>query len=381
VAGATTFRDRKAITGADDMTEWNRRAALAAMAGGAAAATLSPALAATPGRVLPKATRRMMVRADDIGHSVVCNIGAFEAIDRGVVSTVDLMLDSPGSVDAMEKLRQRPWLSVGWHMHMWGKPVSDPKTVPSLVEHGGEFDGRFRMDLARSPDVVFEEAVRELNAQLERCRRVLGRVVETANGGNDASPWGRAIKQVVTARGIVHDHFSQPATAPSYVRHVQQAQARGEAWAQFYPAAASPAVSAAPQWASRKIVNLAGTTAYIDLLTDSVSAVEQNYDPVKFYVEDRSGILAQPADVVSFQAWHPGYVDYYVYRLGERVNRPRAQQFVVGRTQDAHAMCDPRLKTWIRDNRIALITMRDALTGSNDYQNHLRAIGSDLAMA
>ena len=32
--------------------------------------------------------RRMVVRADDIGMSKVCNIGTFEAIENGVVTAV-----------------------------------------------------------------------------------------------------------------------------------------------------------------------------------------------------------------------------------------------------------------------------------------------------
>ena len=100
-----------------------------------------------------------------------------------------------------------------------------------------------------------------------------------------------------------------------------------------------------------------------------------------FYTQDRTGILTTPADVITWQAWHPGYVAYYVYRLGERVNRARAQQFVVGRTQDVAAMTDPRLRDWIKTNRIELINFRDALHGTREFQNHHKAIGSDLAMA
>jgi predicted glycoside hydrolase/deacetylase ChbG (UPF0249 family) len=111
-----------------------------------------------------------------------------------------------------------------------------------------------------------------------------------------------------------------------------------------------------------------------------VSAVEKNYDAVRYYVEDRAGILTSPLDTIWWQAWHPGYVDYYVYRLGERVNRARAQQFVVSRTQDVHALTSPILRKWIKANNIELINFRDALYGTRTFQNHLAAIGSDLAI-
>jgi predicted glycoside hydrolase/deacetylase ChbG (UPF0249 family) len=324
--------------------------------------------------------RKMVVRADDVGFSKVCNIGTFETIEKGVVTSADVMLDSPGTEDALERLRALPWISVGWHMHMWGAPVLDPKQVPSLVEKEGPFAGRFRLDLSRAEDVVFDEALRELRAQLDRCIRILGRVPDTGSGGRGNSSWGRAVRQVNDEYGLPYGFAGQPPTSEEYVKKIKAAQEAGEEWAKYYSATPNPATIADEKWASRKIINAAGTTAYIDLLTDSVSQVEAKYDPVLFYTEDRAGILKYPEDVIITQSWHPGYVDYYVYRLGERGNRARAQQFVVGRVQDVAALCDIRLKDWIRENRIELVNFRDALYGTREYQNHLKLIGSDLAL-
>ena len=328
--------------------------------------------------------RKMVVRADDIGMSKFCNFGAFEAIEHGVVTAAAIMLADPGTEDALERLKSYPWLSVDWHMHMWGAPVADRKDVPSLIEKGGRFDGRFRTDLAQAPDVVFDEAVTELRAQLDRCAKMLGRVPDTGAAGgppaNDKLPWGRAVRQVIAEYGLAYNFTSSAPTPDSYLKHIKDAQAVGEQWAKYYSTAPNPGSKADEKWASRKIFAPAGTAAYVDLLTDSISSVEKNYDPVLFYTEDRFGILKTSADTICWQGWHPGYVDYYVYRLGERVNRARAQQFVVGRVQDVSAMCDVRLKDWIKQNRIELVNFRDALHGTHEYQNHLKVIGSDLYM-
>jgi len=48
--------------------------------------------------------------------------------------------------------------------------------------------------------------------------------------------------------------------------------------------------------------------------------------------------------------------------------------------QDSWAMRDVRLKNWIKQNNIELVSYHDALYGANNYQNHLKAIGSDLCM-
>lgn len=324
--------------------------------------------------------RKMVVRADDIGMSKVCNIGTFEAIQNGVVTAAAVMLADPGTEDALERLKAYPWLSIDWHMHMWGAPVTDASRVPSLVERDGPFAGRFRMDLAQAQDVVFAEAVTELRAQLLRCDRILGKVPDTGSAGNNRSPWGKAVQQVTDEFGLVYNFSANQAIPEKYLQHIKEAQGRGEEWAKYYSSAPNQGSKADEKWASRKIYTAAGPAAYGDLLTDSISSVEKNYDPVLFYTEDRAGILKTPMDWITWQAWHPGYVDYYVYRLGERVNRARAQQFVVGRTQDVAAMCDIRLRNWIKQNNIELVNFRDALYGSNEYQNHLKAIGSDLCM-
>ena len=365
-------------------TNVDRRMVMRAMgvgvAGLALASTPLAALAQSTAAAKP-AARKFIVRADDIGHSIVCNIGTFEAIENGVVTAADVMLADPGTEDALERFRAYPWLSVGWHQHMWGAPVLGASRVPSLVEKGGEFDGRFRTDVLTSGDVVFEEALAECRAQIERCLRILGKVPDTAGTTKASSPFRSALKQVIEEYGIAHDYYWQAASSKPYMDHVQKAQAAGEEWSKYYSPTPMPAVKPDDRWADRKITTAAGTEAYIDLLTDSISSVEANYDPVKFFTEDQAGILKAPTDTIFWQAWHPGYVDYYIYRLGERYPRARAQQFVIGRTQDVAAMTSPVVKAWIKTNIIELINFRDALYGTADYQNHLKSIGSDLAVA
>lgn len=179
---------------------------------------------------------------------------------------------------------------------------------------------------------------------------------------------------------IPYNYSATEPTSPVYLKKVRDAQANGENWAKYYSTNIVPGNKPSAKWADRKIVSPAGAEAFIDLLTDSVSSVEKNYDPVLFYTQDRSGILNYPEDVVTWQAWHPGYLDYYAYRLGERVNRARAQQFVVGRVQDVAALCDDRLRNWIKQHNIELIGFRDALHGTRDFQKHLAAAHSDLAV-
>ena len=325
---------------------------------------------------------RMIIRADDVGFTDVCNIGAFETIERGLTTSADVMLDCPGTEDALRRLKDLPWISVGWHTHMWGSPVLDSRKVPSLVEHGGQFDGRFRTDLQMAEDVVYDEAVVELRAQLDRCLEILGRVPDTAGGfrNRGGSPWQQASLAVCEEYGLPHDFARRESIGEQLLTRIRKAQDEGLPWAQHLPFLAGPVTFPDPRWADRNVVVAEMHQAYIDLYTDSFTDVEERYDPVLYYTEDRAHLLDYPDDTVVEQSWHPGYVDYFVYRLGERVHRDRARPFVLARVQDVEALCSERLRAWILEHRIELVNFRDALYGTCEYQNHLRATGSNLYM-
>ena len=42
------------------------------------------------------------------------------------------------------------------------------------------------------------------------------------------------------------------------------------------------------------------------------------------------------------------------------------------------ALTSDTLKNWVREHNIELINFRDALHGTQEYQNHLRSVDSDL---
>ncbi len=305
---------------------------------------------------------KLVIRGDDVGYSKVCNIGSFEAVENGVVTSMDVMLDTPGTIDALERLRAYPWISVGWHCHFWGSPVLGSNTVPTLYDAAR--DG-FRTDLYWAEDVCFDEALAELRAQLELCVRILGRAPDV--GGSLAnspaaagSPFSRALQQVHEEFHIVTDFMG---TDLGGVR-----------------------LPASDQWSDRQIY-IRGLMEYCRPLrtapltaagwTDSITAL-MDYDPIRFYLEDESGLLTQDDGSITVHAWHPGYVDYYVYRRGD--HSAASYCFKDIRTVDVHALCSPEVRGWLRDNRIELINLRDALYGTREYQNHLHAAGSELAL-
>ena len=56
---------------------------------------------------------KLVMRADDFGYTKAYNDGMIKAVREGVVTYVDLMLDCPGTEDAIEQIKAYPWVSVG----------------------------------------------------------------------------------------------------------------------------------------------------------------------------------------------------------------------------------------------------------------------------
>lgn len=298
----------------------------------------------------------MIVRIDDVGYTPVNNIGLFRVFDQGVGTSADVMLDTPGTKEALELLRGYSWLSIGWHTHFWGSPVLGPDQVPHLIDHES---GQFRADLNRIREDadVRAELAKEMEAQIRLCIRILGKAPDTTEIMEPEDTEFFRMKEQTAKRFGIAIHFSS-----------RQRRDREGRLSYTKPD---------PKWEDRKIVWMDPGPAYRELFSDSLEEMGK-YDPVRYYTEDLGKMMDLPEDIVCGQAWHPGYVDDYVAMDGDK--GPKARNFIECRLTDIRALCSRELKDWIIENRIELVSFTDALYGRQDYQNHLLAIGSDLCM-
>lgn len=284
---------------------------------------------------------KLIVRADDFGYTKTHNDGTLEAINHGIVTTVDLMLDTPGTLDAMERIKNYPWISIGWHSHFWGSPVLDPSEVPSMVNEEGKF--KFRKDQSLKNTCNYDEVVKECRAQLQRCIAILGRVPDTTSIQNNAGVFEQARKQVCDEYGIVYNFFNKPDKEGKLIPADKKYQ-HLNIYMPNQPA-----------------------TVYKVCYEDSMT-VRRTYNPVRYYLEDHNHIMDKE---IAITAWHPGYLDPYVMNESSMTEC---------RVIDVWALCSKELKQWIIDNQIELINHRDALYGTHEYQNHLQHSHSPLAI-
>ena len=298
--------------------------------------------------------KRLIIRTDDVGYTNVHNMGTFETYEHGYSTSADVMLESPGTVDALKRLKDMPWVSTGWHTHFWNSCVLDPKEVKSLVIPGTD---RFRHDLRDADDVDYGEALREMRAQLDRCMDILGKVPDVGGTGRGTKPFTKAMEKVTAEYGMAHDY--------GHRMHL-----RADGGFDIDPVD--------PKWeaAGIYIVDQRGVVAG-DVMKETLKELE-NYDPVRFLLEDRSKFFDLPDGAALMHGFHPAYVDYYVARLGDY--GPNMIYYTLSRAFDVEALCSKRLHDWIKENNIELCSLRDALYGTHDYQNHLRYIKSDLCV-
>ena len=117
---------------------------------------------------------QLVVNADDFGLTQSVNAGIVEAHGHGILTSTTLLANGAAFDGAVEAARNARGLGVGVHLNLTeGRPVSNPRDVPSLVNAGGELYGGPGGVMRRLlvGQMRLEEVEREFAAQIEKVRR------------------------------------------------------------------------------------------------------------------------------------------------------------------------------------------------------------------
>ena len=111
--------------------------------------------------------RRLIVNADDFGLARSVSTGIIDVYQAGQLSSTTLMVNMPGTEEAVDLAERHPGLGMGLHFNLTeGRPLTDAR---SLIDSDGAF--LLRGDLIRRSirgRVEPSEIARELTAQLDR---------------------------------------------------------------------------------------------------------------------------------------------------------------------------------------------------------------------
>jgi len=113
----------------------------------------------------------LLVRGDDMGHSLDVNLGFIKAHTEGIVTSASLMAPSLYFDDAITRCKAHPKLAPGIHLTLMAtvpmRPVSPPDQVSSLIAPNGFFYHGLEDFLKSEPKI--DEVEKEVRAQIEKC--------------------------------------------------------------------------------------------------------------------------------------------------------------------------------------------------------------------
>jgi predicted glycoside hydrolase/deacetylase ChbG (UPF0249 family) len=118
----------------------------------------------------PNISMKVILHADDFGYDDDTSRATIELLNRGILTSATIMVNSPAANTAIAYAKGHPDKSFGVHLtYVDGlKPISSPKDIPSLVDETGVF---LPSDKIRKKAMLFSlrtaEIERETAAQLQ----------------------------------------------------------------------------------------------------------------------------------------------------------------------------------------------------------------------
>ena len=290
--------------------------------------------------------KRLIYRCDDVGYSPAYDLGIFEVLNSGIGCSADVMFDACDAAEALKKLKDMPWLSVGWHRHLWERPVLDPKEVPSLVDENGRFKWGHRKNHLMK-EATYEDAYKEFEAEMKLCYDNLGRYPDVAGVRDDDIPLEKAFKDICDKYNITYGFFTAVHPRPLKIGEKSDGPDR------------KPTV-AMEKWADKNIISCP-----IQVGGGFDMKRLDEYDPLI----PMTNLKWTDKEEIYFYGWHPGYLDLHI------LNESTCS---IHRVMENRAALSEEYKNWIIDNHVELINFRDDLYGTNELQDHLKAINSPL---
>ena len=118
--------------------------------------------------------KRLILRADDLGFSEGVNCGIERSVRDGLIRNVGIMTNMPAAPHGVELLSGLP-VCFGQHTNICaGRPLTDPKLIPSITNANGEFKSSKVYRSAKEDFVVLDEVILEIEAQYRRFKELTG---------------------------------------------------------------------------------------------------------------------------------------------------------------------------------------------------------------
>jgi chitin disaccharide deacetylase len=116
--------------------------------------------------------RVVMFHCDDAGMSHASNLGAIESFEKGVVTSISIMMPCPWVPEIVRYVKEHPQVDAGlhltmnseWNLYRWG-PVAGKPAVPGLCDPDGYL---WHPVQETAKHATPDEVEREIRAQIEK---------------------------------------------------------------------------------------------------------------------------------------------------------------------------------------------------------------------
>lgn len=247
--------------------------------------------------------KKIIVRADDLGYSKGVNLGIEESVRNGIIRSVGFMTNMPESRNGYDLIKDFD-VCLGQHTNICvGKPLSDPKDIPSLVGENGEFKSSKTYRSAKEDFVNLDEVILEIEAQYEKFKEITGKEPAYFEGHAVASDnFFKGLQIVANRHGLDYLGMSFDGTVPFRNQKVRMC----------------------------------------------MDSMNKEYDPATFLKK----IVETDYDehMIPVMVCHPGYLDAYILKTSSLLEP---------RTLEVEMATSPEVKQWLKDHDVELITYDD----------------------
>ncbi len=248
--------------------------------------------------------KQIIIRADDLGYCEAVNYGIAKTVKEGLIRSVGLMPNMPYSQHGADLIKGYG-VCLGQHTNICvGRPVSDPKRIPSITTETGEFKSSRDYRSAEKDFVVLDEVVIEIEAQYEAFKQLTGQE-----------------PQYFEAHAVASENLSKGLEIVAERHHL--------------PLLLFSATEPIPFRNS--------------ILIPSMEDVLPDYDP--YEALKRHALRDYREHEIPMFVTHPGFLDWYILQKSS---------LTVNRTKETAMLCDPSIREWLDEQNIEVITFNDA---------------------
>jgi len=242
---------------------------------------------------------KVIIRADDLGYSEAVNLGIEKTVREGIINNVGVMVNMPTTQHGLDLLADTD-VCLGCHTVICaGRPLTDPKLIPSITTEDGYFKPSKVYRQATKDFVDLDEVVMEIEAQYQRFVALTGQKPGYFEG-----------------HAVVSDNF---------VKGLRIVAERHD-------------VSFLNFSFDDKPIPFNGKSLYV-----AMDSMKPKYDP---FVTLKQMALVPHDDGYGMLVCHPGYLDDYLLTHSS---------LTIPRTQEVAMLCDPQTLSWLNEHDIQLI--------------------------